>query len=71
MNELLLFRLFALFPFIGIVMPDLANWFQGSRSSIPTEHLIIDITLAICLIICSVGVWLSESQNKMKEAQLA
>jgi len=70
MKELLLFRLFALFPFVGIAMPDLANWFEGSRSSIPAEHIIIDITLAVCLIVCSVGIWLAES-HEIKSAQIA
>ena len=60
MKELLLFRLFALFPFVGIAMPDLANWFEGSRSAITPEHIIIESTLALCLIICSVGIWLAD-----------
>ena len=70
MNELLLFRLFALFPFIGIAMPDLADWYNGSRSSIPVSHVIIDVTLALCLIVCSAGI-LFYQNSKVKDAQLA
>jgi hypothetical protein len=70
MNELLLFRLFALFPFVGIAMPDIADWLEGSGLGISASHIIIDVTLALCLIICSAGIWLAD-MNKIKDAQLA
>ena len=60
MKELLLFRMFVLFPFIGIAGPDMANALRTSFASVPTEHLIVDTTLALCLIICSAGVWVLE-----------
>ena len=59
MKELLIFRIFALFPLVGILIPDVANWLNAS-SSIPAEHLIVEITLAICVIICSAGIWFAE-----------
>jgi len=70
MKELLLFRLFALFPFIGIVMPDLANWFGGYSSAVTKEHIIVDITLALCLCICSLCIWLAEN-HQPRAAQLS
>lgn len=63
MKELLLFRIFALFPFIGSVVPDLANGLHTSFASIPAEHIIVDVTLSLCLIICSAGIWLVENQS--------
>jgi hypothetical protein len=70
MNELVLFRLFALFPFVGIAMPDLADWLNGSPASISPCHIIIDVTLALCLVICSLGIWLAEN-DEMKSGQIA
>jgi len=70
MNELVLFRLFALFPFIGIAMQDLADWLEGSLLSISPCHIIIDATLALCLIICSLGIWLGEN-NEIESGQIA
>lgn len=63
MKELSLFRTFALFPFIGIAAPDLANALHTSFASVPTEHLIVDTTLIFCLMICSAGIWLFETQE--------
>jgi|GEM_PF-5349518 hypothetical protein len=63
MKELLLFRIFALFPFIGISAPDLANALHISFASVPAEHVIVDITLAACLLICSAGIWLLETKE--------
>ena len=60
MKELLLFRMFVLFPFIGIAGPDMANALHTSFVSVPTEHIIVDTTLALCLIICSAGIWILE-----------
>jgi hypothetical protein len=70
MNELVLFRIFALFPLIGIAMPDLADWLEGSLTLISPCHIIIDVTLALCLSICSLGIWLAEN-NEMKSGQIA
>lgn len=63
MKELLLFRTFVLFPFIGIAGPDMANALRTSFGSVPGEHIIVDTTLALCLIICSAGIWLLETQE--------
>jgi len=60
MKELLLFRMFVLFPFIGIAGPDMANALRTSFASVPAEHIIVDTTLALCLIICSAGIWFFE-----------
>jgi hypothetical protein len=60
MKELLIFRTFAFFPFIGILVPDIATKLDSSLTPIPPEHLIIDITLAICIITCSLGIWAAE-----------
>jgi hypothetical protein len=61
MKELQIFRIFALFPLIGILTPDLANGFNISFSSIPAEHIIVDVTLLICIAICSAGIMVAEN----------
>lgn len=63
MKELLLFRMFVLFPFIGIAGPDVANALHTSFALVPKEHLIVDTTLALCLIICSAGIWVYEAMG--------
>lgn len=60
MKELLIFRIFALFPLIGTLVPDTANALHTSLSSIPVEHVIVDITLLISIAICSVGIFFSK-----------
>jgi hypothetical protein len=60
MKELLIFRTFALFPLIGILIPDIANKLDSPLNSITPEHLIVEITLAICILTCSAGIWVAE-----------
>ncbi len=67
MKELLIFRIFALFPLIGILIPDLADGFHISFSSIPAEHIIVDVTLLICIAVCSAGIRAAE--NSLTESE--
>jgi len=58
MEEFIFFRLFLAFPVIGLLIPDLGLLFSGLRiSRIPVTHLIIEVTLSVCIIICSLGMW--------------
>ncbi len=61
MKELQIFRIFALFPLIGILTPDLADGFHISFASIPAEHIIVDATLLICIAICSAGIMIADN----------
>jgi hypothetical protein len=57
MELFVFFRLFMAFPLIGMLLPDIGYILPGFRFSlIPITHLIIEITLGICMIICSVGI---------------
>lgn len=67
MKELQIFRIFALFPLIGILTPDLADGFHISFSSIPAEHIIVDVTLLICIAICSAGIMAAENSGTASE----
>jgi hypothetical protein len=69
MKELLLFRTFVLFPFIGIAGPDMANALHASFASLPAEHIIVDTTLALCLVICSAGIWFFETMELKTSAR--
>lgn len=62
MKELLIFRIFALFPFIGILIPDAATAVDSSLSAIPAAHIIVEITLLICITICSAAIWIDENR---------
>jgi hypothetical protein len=63
MKDLHIFRIFALFPLIGILVPDLATVFNASISALTPEHLIVDITLLICVTICSVAIHFDKSHT--------
>jgi hypothetical protein len=65
MKELVLFRFFALFPFIGMIAPDITDALHSSFSTITAEHIIVEITLLICLLLCTAGIWFFEI-NKLK-----
>jgi hypothetical protein len=63
MNNLLIFRLFVLFPLVGTFVPDVCNAVETSISAIPATHIIVDITLLICLVICSAAIWVKETHQ--------
>jgi len=63
MKELLLFRIFSLFPFIGIAAPDLAIALHNSFTAVPKEHVIVDFTLCLVLLVCSAGIWMLDALN--------
>ena len=63
MKELSIFRIFALFPLIGIIIPDLATGLHFSFSAVSAEHIIVDITLSVCVFICSLGIWYAEYRD--------
>jgi len=63
MKELGIFRIFALFPLIGIFVPDVATALQNSVSAISTAHVIVDVTLSVCVLICSIGIYYAESKG--------
>jgi hypothetical protein len=54
MEEFTLFRLFLAFPLIGLSIPDIGLAFSGN--GIPATHLIIEITLLLCIAVCSLGI---------------
>ncbi|MGN6181982.1 MAG: hypothetical protein ACTHNW_22565 [Mucilaginibacter sp.] len=63
MKELYIFRIFTLFPLIGISLPDAVTALQNSISAISTAHAIVDITLSVCVLICSIGIYYAESKR--------
>jgi len=63
MKELYIFRIFALFPLVGIVIPDIATGLHVSFSAISAEHIIVIITLAVCVFTCSLGIWYNEYRD--------
>jgi hypothetical protein len=68
MKELHIFRIFALFPLIGILIPDLATVFNASIAALSTEHVIVNGTLLLCVAICSIAIYLGENNNSLETA---
>lgn len=63
MKELHIFRIFSLFPLIGIFVPDVATALHNSISAISVDHIIVDVTLSICIIICSIAIFFAENKD--------
>lgn len=63
MKELYIFRIFAFFPLIGIMVPDVTTALHASFSAIAKGHIIIDVTLLVCVAICSAGILYAESKQ--------
>jgi hypothetical protein len=56
MEDLAIFRLFLAFPLIGLLIPDAGSLISNFKTThIPAAHVIIGITLLICMVVCSVG----------------
>ena len=70
MEEFTIFRLFLCFPLIGLLIPDVGLVFsEFGISHIPLTHLIIEITLSVCMIVCSVGVSYLKRKLERKAAE--
>lgn len=63
MKELYIFRIFAFFPLIGILVPDIATVLHGSISAISKDHIIVDATLLTCVVICSIGIGYAQKKH--------
>lgn len=70
MEELVIFRLFMAFPVIGLLIPDIGLLLSDYRiSRIPSTHLIIEITLAISIAICTWGITHLKRKEERKPDQ--
>ena len=64
MEDLILFRLFLAFPFIGLLLPDMVLIFPGlKRAHIPGTHIVVETTLLTCMLICTLGIWYFEHKT--------
>lgn len=63
MRELYIFRIFTLFPLVGIMVPDIATVLHSSLRAISVDHVIVDISLVLCALISSAGIWYQESKT--------
>jgi hypothetical protein len=54
MEDLVIFRAFLTFPLIGLLIPDAGILLLNRRAAhIPVSHVIIEVTLLICIATCS------------------
>jgi hypothetical protein len=56
MDNLIIFRLFISFPLIGLLIPDLGSLLSNTKGYVPASHLITEVTLITCVMVCSVGI---------------
>jgi hypothetical protein len=64
MEELAIFRIFASFPLVGLLLPDLSSMFMSPRRGIPFSHLYIEFFLLVGVFICTAGIWHGQRQQK-------
>jgi hypothetical protein len=57
MEDLIIFRIFLTFPFIGLLIPDAGILLSNSNTHLNIKHLIIEVTLLTCITVCSIGIW--------------
>jgi hypothetical protein len=69
MEDLTIFRIFLTFPFIGLLIPDMGIAFSNSINNIPVSHTIIEATLLLSIIVCSMGMaYFKRKGNAVNEA---
>jgi len=56
MEDLSIFRIFLAFPFIGLSIPDAGRTLSNLKDHIPLNHIIIEATLLICILVCTAGI---------------
>ena len=56
MEDLIIFRMFLTFPFIGLLIPDSGILLFKTDGKMPVTHIIIEVSLLLSIIICSVGI---------------
>jgi hypothetical protein len=64
MEELAIFRIFSSFPLFGLLLPDISSLFIYPAKSISPTHIYIESFLLVAVIICSVGIWYQQKQDK-------
>jgi hypothetical protein len=66
MEDITNFRIFLSFPLIGLLIPDIGLFLTGaSASALPVTHLIIAVTLLVCIAVLSVGIVLYKKKHNI------
>lgn len=69
MEDIVNFRLFLSFPLIGLLIPDVGLFLTGaSASALPVTHLIIAVTLLVCIAVLTVGITLYKRKHNITNA---
>jgi hypothetical protein len=69
MEELTIFRIFASFPLFGLLLPDLSSFFMYPDRGIPKGNIYVESFLLLSIIICSVGIWYGQKQDKTNDVK--
>ncbi|WP_461451104.1 hypothetical protein [Mucilaginibacter sp.] len=70
MEEIVIFRIFLMFPLIGLVIPKAGILFEGAKGSVSVGDIIIATTIIISMIICSIGISLHKRRiGTVKESE--
>lgn len=71
MEELKIFRIFAGFPLLGLLLPDLSSMFVSTSQGIPFIHIYIEFFLLLSIAICTIGIWYNQKQQKVNNISAA
>jgi hypothetical protein len=64
MEKLIILRLFLCFPLFGSILPEAGIWLSNQSEVIPLIHLIIEATLLVIFVICSLRIYILKKRNK-------
>ncbi|RYZ93683.1 MAG: hypothetical protein EOP47_29280 [Sphingobacteriaceae bacterium] len=64
MEDIINFRIFLSFPLFGLLIPDMGLFLTGaSASALPVTHIIISVTLLICIAVLSIGIMMHKRKH--------
>ncbi|SDP48147.1 hypothetical protein SAMN05428975_1401 [Mucilaginibacter sp. OK268] len=70
MEEIAIFRIFSSFPLLGLLIPDLSSLFIFPVRQISITHLYVESFLLLTVIICTVGIWYHQKQERNNNMQV-
>jgi hypothetical protein len=64
MEEIVIFRIFSSFPLLGLLLPDISSLFIFPTKPISPTHLYVEGFLLLTVVICTVGIWYHQKQER-------
>ncbi|NHA04072.1 hypothetical protein G7092_09705 [Mucilaginibacter sp. HC2] len=70
MEEIAIFRIFSSFPLLGLLIPDVSSLFIFPVRQISVTHLYVEGFLLLTVIICTIGIWYHQKQERGNNMQV-